>query len=162
MRESLPTDVLVAMSCASDEQMAQIREVLHLPKAPVAGADEDAEAAPLGSGEGSDSGRRIAAKVFELLDALDSAQGLRKAPLLKVFNLYYRQDLAPAEIARRCECDRTLVFARLRTIKERLPWRPQQLRELSAQVEAMEASVRESRARHIHRKAAIEGDEQET
>jgi hypothetical protein len=103
--------------------------------------------------------RSIAAKVFELLTALDPDNRLRKAPPIKVFNLYYRQGLQPAEIARRCKCDRSLIFDRLTAIKQQLPWSPDRLRELSPHIEAMEDAVRESKARSIYRKGAFSGDD---
>src|SRR6266496_2479624 len=73
----------------------------------------------------------MAAKLFQLLTALDPDSRLRKAPPIKVFLLRFRQGLEPAEIARRCHCNRSLVFARLKEIQQKLPWKPQQLRELS-------------------------------
>jgi hypothetical protein len=103
--------------------------------------------------------RSIAAKVFELLTALDPESSLRKAPPIKVFNLYYRQRLEPAEIARICKCHRSLIFDRLAAIQNKLPWTPQQLQDLSPQVEAMQHALSDSRAKHIHRKSAVYGDE---
>jgi hypothetical protein len=101
----------------------------------------------------------LAAKVFELLTALDPDSRLRKAPPIKVFLLRFRQNLSRAEIARTCRCDKSLVGVRLKTIQDKLPWRPQQLRELSAQVEAMQDAVSDSRARRIYRKGAAYGEE---
>jgi len=103
--------------------------------------------------------RSIAAKVFELLTALDPDEQLRKAPPIKVFNLYYRQRLEPAEIARICKCHRSLIFDRLAAIQNKLPWTPQQLQDLSPQVEAMQHALSDSRAKDIHRKSAVYGDE---
>ena len=105
--------------------------------------------------------RSIAAKVFELLTALDSDNRLRKAPLLKVFNLYYRQRLQPAEVARKCACDRSLIFIRLATIREKVPWGLQQLQEVSPHVEAMEEALEDSRAEDIYRKGAVYGEEED-
>jgi predicted DNA-binding protein YlxM (UPF0122 family) len=102
----------------------------------------------------------LAGKVFELLTALDPGGRIRKAPPIKVFNLYYRQGLQPGEIARKCGCDRSVVFDRLKAIKKHLPWTPEQLREVSSQVEAMEDAVRDSRAKDIYLKGAFSGDEQ--
>jgi len=102
--------------------------------------------------------RGIAAKVFELLTALDPDNRLRKAPPIKVFNLYYRQRLEPAEIARICKCHRSLIFDRLVAIQKKLPWTPQQLRELPPQVEAMHQALSDSNAKVIHRKSAVYGD----
>jgi hypothetical protein len=94
-----------------------------------------------------------------LLTALDPDNRLRKAPLIKVFNLYYRQRLQPAEIARICHCNRSLVFQRLATIREKVPWSLQQLQEVSPHVEAMQDALTDSRAEGICRKGAAYGDE---
>ena len=72
--------------------------------------------------EPDQQGRSFAGKVFQLLTALDPDNRLRKAPPIKVFNLYYRQGLQPAEIARKCKCHRSLIFDRLAAIQKRLPW----------------------------------------
>ena len=101
----------------------------------------------------------IAAKVFQLLTALDPENKIRKAPPIKVFLLRFRRNLEPAEIARQCRCHRTLIFARLRQFEEKLPWKPHQLRELSAHVEAMQDTLTDSRARSIYRKGASNGDD---
>lgn len=101
----------------------------------------------------------VAAKVLELLTALDPEQRLRKAPPIKVFLLRFRENLSRSEIARICRCSETLVAVRLRTIQAKLPWRPQQLRELSAHVEAMQEAVSDSKARRIYRTGAVYGDE---
>jgi hypothetical protein len=104
--------------------------------------------------------RSIAAKVFQSLTALDPDNRLRKVPPIKVFLLRFRKNLSRSEIARICHCDKSLVALRLKSIPEKLPWQPQQLRELSAHVEAMQAAVSDPRARSIYRKGAVYGDEE--
>jgi hypothetical protein len=84
---------------------------------------------------------------------------LRKAPPIKVFLLRFRQNRSRSEIARICHCGKSLVALRLSTIQQRLPWKPQQLQELSSHVEAMQDAVSDSRARNIYRSGAIYGDE---
>jgi hypothetical protein len=59
-----------------------------------------------------------------------------------------------------CHCDKSLVALRLKTMQEKLPWQPQQLRALSAHVEAMQDALSDSRARSIYRKGAVYGDEE--
>jgi hypothetical protein len=103
----------------------------------------------------------IAAKVFQLLNALYPDDRERKASPIKVFLLRFRQNLSRSEIAHECKCGTSLVSLRLRAIQQKLPWRPEQLREISAQVEAMQDSFNESRARRIYRKGAAYGDEEE-
>jgi hypothetical protein len=103
----------------------------------------------------------IAAKVFQLLGALNPDSGMRKAPLITVFLLRFRKNLSRSEIAHECKCGTSLVSLRLRAIQQKLPWRPQQLRELSAQVEAMQDALNDSRARRIYRKGAVYGGQDE-
>lgn len=103
----------------------------------------------------------IAAKVFQLLNALDPDNRARRAPPIKVFLLRFRHNLTRPEIARACGCSTALVGLRLRALQRKLPWQPQQLRELSAQVEAMQDALQDSRARRIYRKGAVYGDEEE-
>ncbi len=102
----------------------------------------------------------LAAKIFQLLTALDPDNRLRKAPPIKVFNLYYRQRLGAAEIARKCDCDRSLIYDRLAAIQEKVPWTPKQLREVSPHVEAMQQALADSRAEALFRKGAVYGDEE--
>ena len=103
----------------------------------------------------------IAAKVLQLLSAVNPDKRLRKAPLLTVFLLRFLKNLSRSEIAHECKCGTALVSLRLRAIQQKLPWRPQQLRELSAQVEAMQDALQDSRARRIYRKGAVYGEEEE-
>ena len=104
--------------------------------------------------------RSLAAKVFELLTALDPDSRLRKAPPIKVFLLRYRQNRSLSEIARICGCGKSLVALRLKSLQEKLPWQPQQLRELSAHIEAIQDALSDSRARRIYRKGADYGEEE--
>ena len=124
----------------------------------VAPANEAGQSAPPEPGDSRGS-RGLAAKVFELLSALDPDNRLRRAPPIKVFNLYYRQRLKVADIARICGCDRSLVYDRLASIRQRLPWTPKQLQEVSPHVEAMQETLQDSRAELIYRKGAVYGDQ---
>ena len=103
----------------------------------------------------------LAAKLFQLLTALDPDKRLRKAPPIKVFLLRFRQNLSLSQIALACGCTKSLAELRLQAIQKKLPWQPHQLRELSAQVEAMEDALTDSRAKSIYRKGALYGDEEE-
>jgi hypothetical protein len=103
----------------------------------------------------------LAAKVFELLSALDPGKRIRKAPPITVFLLRYLQNYSLADIARGCGCAKSLVKLRLKALGEALPWKPQQLRELSAHVGAMQDALTDSRARSIYRRGAVHGDEED-
>jgi hypothetical protein len=52
-----------------------------------------------------------------------------------------------------------LIFDRLAAIQNKLPWTPEQLQDLSPQVEAIQRALSDSRAKDIHRKSAVYGDD---
>lgn len=153
MRETFPTRLLLLLLQAPPEKLAAIERFLG--GQPLPGPQPSPPPAP----EPDPANLSLAAKVFQLLTALDPDNRLRKAPPIKVFLLRYRQNLSRSEIARICRCNKSLVALRLKTLQDKLPWQPQQLRELSAHVEAMQAAVSDPRARSIYRKGAVYGDE---
>jgi len=63
----------------------------------------------------------LAARVFQLLSALDPDNRLRKAPPIKVYLIRFRQNLSLSQIARMCDCGKSLVALRLQAIREKLP-----------------------------------------
>jgi hypothetical protein len=156
MREALLGRLLPLLVQAPTEELARLLADLRRRLGARGLQEAPAEPAEPGPAE-----RGLAAKVFELLTALDPDQRLRKAPPIKVFLLHFRQNLSRSQIARLCDCHKSLVALRLKAIKEKLSWEPRQLRELSAQVEAMDEALRDSRARRIYRKGAVHGDEEE-
>jgi hypothetical protein len=164
MSATVSTDFLLRVAQATPEQQAAIERFLGgqaLPERqqrPLL-ANEAGQTRPPELSEPDEPILSLAAKVFELLTALDPDNRLRKAPPIKVFLLRFRQNLSGFEIARVCRCDKSLVALRLKTIRSKLPWQPRQLREMSAHVEAMQDAVTDSRARRIYRKGALSGDE---
>jgi hypothetical protein len=50
-------------------------------------------------------------------------------------------------------------MTRLAAIQEKVPWTPEQLREVSPHVEAMQEALTDSRAEGIFRKGAVYGEE---
>ena len=145
--------------CEVQDGPSRTRQECGPPSAVVSSVPKEAgQGAPFLSPEPDPRTRSLAARVFELLNALDPDNRLRRAPPIKVFLLRYRQNLSYGQIARSCGCARSLVALRLKAIQQKLPWRPQQLRELSAQVEAMQEALSDSRARRIYRKGAVHGD----
>jgi hypothetical protein len=162
MNASLPSALLLRLIHAPPEKLAAVERVLDGEAFPDCQqrpplANETTQAPPHQSIGPDQETLSIAAKVFELLTALDPDSRFRKAQPIKVFLLHFRQNFSRSQIARVCGCSRTLVAERLRRIREKLPWQPHQLRELSGHVEAMEDAVSDSRARRIYRKGAVCG-----
>ena len=78
-----------------------------------------------------------------------------------MFNLYYRQGLGAAEIARKCNCDRSLIYDRLAAIQEKIPWTPSGFAKCHRTSKPCRKPLRDSRARRIYRKGAAYGDEED-
>jgi hypothetical protein len=166
MRETFPVRLLQLVLQATPEERVAIERFLG--GQPLPGRQQklllgnEAGQAVLPKSSGPDEPTlSLAAKVFELLTALDPGKRLRKAPPITVFLLRYRRNLSRSEIARVCGCDKSLVAVRLRAIQEKLPWQPRQLRELSAQVSAMQEALSDPRARRIYRRGAVYGSQEE-
>ena len=53
-----------------------------------------------------------------------------------------------------------MIYDRLAAIQEKVPWTPEQLREVSPHVEAMQEALTDSRAEGIFRKGAVYDDEE--
>ena len=87
----------------------------------VAPANEASQAPPPKPPEPDQESLSLAARVFQLLSALDPDNRLRKAPPIKVFLLRFRQNLSLSQIARICDCGKSLVALRLQAIREKLP-----------------------------------------
>ncbi len=102
-----------------------------------------------------------ARRLFALLKELDAANTVRKAPVSQVFRLYCLEGLSRAEVAKRCGCVESLVTLRLHEIERKLGRKPAELRELSPEFECIEESLSDPRARHIHRRSAMEERDEE-
>jgi hypothetical protein len=90
-----------------------------------------------------------AARVFALLDALESETNYRKAPVTRVFQLYCLKAMTRNQVARACRCAPSLVTLRLQCIEVRLGRKPAELRVLSSHIEQIADSLRDDRARRI-------------
>jgi hypothetical protein len=103
----------------------------------------------------------IALQLIALVKSLAAKYDFRKAPLYIVFMLYCAEGWTVKQIARECKCSRSLVFDRLKLLHRKLGRHPAELRQYSAHFEKIERSLSDPRARRIHRKRAINGDDQE-
>jgi hypothetical protein len=65
------------------------------------------------------------------------------------------------QVARKCGCARSLVFLRLEALRCKLGVHPRTLRQYSGHFESIEESLSDPRARRVHRKSAIYGEEEE-
>jgi hypothetical protein len=115
---------------------------------------DGSETAPMSDNE--------ALRLFALLKALESETNCRKAPVTRVFRLYCLEGMTRNAIARQCRCAPSLVSLRFKAIRKKLGRKLSELRQvsmLSSHFEQMEASLRDDRARRIHRTSAMDDGE---
>jgi len=96
-----------------------------------------------------------------LVKAADSQQGARKVTLYMVMRLFCFDLLSARQIARRCGCARSLAYARLGELRHVLKRDPAELRSYCTQFESVAESFSDPRAKYIHRKSALHGDQED-
>ena len=99
-----------------------------------------------------------ARQLFALAKTLDTGNPKHKAQPSAVLRLYCVDGLEPNQIARELSCARSLVYARLSLLAQKLGRPPAELRQYSSHFQSIEASLSDSRAKRIQRKSAIDGD----
>jgi hypothetical protein len=110
--------------------------------------------APSIQAQDEDTARRI----FAVVRQLDTGLRLKPPSLLTVFRMYCEDQLPAAKIARRCNCAKSTILARLDLIEQRTGCKPEQLRRISSHFQNAEASLSDPRARRIHRQSSIYGE----
>ena len=98
----------------------------------------------------------VARQAFSLVRALSSQHTSRKAPVYTVFCLYCIEGLTIKQVAKRCGCARSLIFSRLKLLRQKLGRDPAELRSYSAQFNDIEDSLSDPRARRINRRDSID------
>jgi hypothetical protein len=112
--------------------------------------------APFNPKPGQLPGESTALETLALARALNAAHPFRKAPLLTVF-LLRAEGRAVERIATDCGCVRSLVFARLRFLRQKLGRDPMDFLQYSSHFERIEDSLSEPKARKTYRKRAAGG-----
>lgn len=97
-----------------------------------------------------------ALRAFAVIKSLDTNVKLREAPVLTVFRLYCIESFSVEQIGKKLRCSKATVINRLRTIRQKTGVEPKRLRSYSSQFSEMESSLSDSRARRIHRRAAMD------
>ncbi|HTY88822.1 MAG TPA: hypothetical protein VMB80_15260 [Candidatus Acidoferrum sp.] len=143
MRAAIPTDLLLRLVNATPEQYAAVERIL--------GAAVGESPAP--------ATEDVARQVFALVKELEEDGRWRKASILRVFQLYCVECLPVIKVARWCGCSKSLVFVRLKQLRQKLGRDPAELRQLSSQFEQIEDSIRDPRAEGIYRKGLVEEDD---
>jgi hypothetical protein len=103
-----------------------------------------------------------ARSAFELVRRLDVSERLKPPTLLTVFRLYCIEQLSAARIARLSGCAKSTVLERLKLLRRKTGADPARLRPLSPHLARVEDALSDSRAKHLHRRTAAYGDEEDS
>ena len=96
---------------------------------------------------GDSAGEVAARQAIALVKLLDCQPAGTKAPLFTIFRLYCLEGLTAGQVARRCGCGRSLVFCRLKLLRQKLGCNPAVLRQYALEFEGTPDSLTEARVR---------------
>lgn len=97
-----------------------------------------------------------AARLFAIVQKLDTDKPLKPPSLLTVFRLYCIQELSCDQIAPKFDVTKTTVVRRLALLQSRIGCHPRDLRRLSPHLAKLDDSVKDSRAAHIHSSSLLD------
>jgi DNA-directed RNA polymerase specialized sigma24 family protein len=103
-----------------------------------------------------------ARSAFELVRRLEMSDRLKPPTLVTVFRLYCIDQFSAARIARVSGCAKSTVLERLKLLRQKTGVDPARLRALSSHLARADDSLSDSRAKHIHRRSAAYGEEDES
>lgn len=98
------------------------------------------------------------AGILAVAHELDGGPRLQAPTHTTVLNLYCKEGLSVAEIEKKCACSRGTVISRKKELEQRLGRPLSELRMFSDHFENVALLLSDDRARHINRKAAINGE----
>lgn len=161
VRAAIPTELLLRLMNATEEQYAAVERIL--------GCGGDGTNRTDGTNEDETEreahvSEDVARSAFALLQKLELDAPLKAPSVLTVFRLYCVDGLSADRVARKCRCAKGTVMSRLRFIEERTGVKPEQFRAVSGHLQQIDDDLRESGAREIYRQglsgsAACEWDE---
>lgn len=97
----------------------------------------------------------VARQAFALVQRLDSERVRKPPTMLTVFKLYCVKELTAEQVANRCGCSKSTIINRLKLLRAE-GLEPEQLRRYSAHLDQIEESIRDERAKRIHRRDLID------
>jgi hypothetical protein len=97
-----------------------------------------------------------ARQLFAMAKAMNPEGKVILAPPFEVLRLYCVENLSRNEIAKRCRCAPSLVSLRFRELEQKFQRSMKSLRTLSDSFGRIDDSLSDPRAKHIHRKSAID------
>jgi hypothetical protein len=103
-------------------------------------------------------GESTAFETLALARALNAQHPYRKAPLITVF-LLRAEGRTVEQIATACDCVRSVVFTRLKFLRQKLGRDPLDFLQYSPQFERIEESLSDPKARKTYRKGATHGSD---
>jgi len=98
-----------------------------------------------------------ARQLFTLIEKLESDRRLKNPSVMDVFRLYCIKGKTMDQIVVACKTSKGTVNNRLEVIRQATGQEPDALRAFSPYLQAIEESVNDARAEHIHRKTQVHG-----
>lgn len=156
VRAALPTDLLLRLMNATDEQYAAVERIL--------GCEGNAEGRMMND-EGSEAvapvSEDLARSAFALLQKLELDAPLKAPSVLTVFRLYCVDGFSADRVARKCRCGKATVIRRLQFIEARTGMKPEQFRAVSGHLQQVDDDLNASGAREIYRQGLAQGNEED-
>lgn len=148
VRAALPTELLLRLMNATEEQYAAVERVLGLTGETLKTEMLKPEIEPVSED--------VARSAFALLQKLELDAPLKAPSVLTVFRLYCVDGFSAERVARKCRCSKGTVMSRLRFIQARTGMKPEQFRAMSGHLQQVDDELRESGAREIYRQGLAE------
>ena len=152
MRAALPTELLLRLMNATEEQYAAIERIL--------GVKAEQLKAEMLKPEIEPVSEDVARSAFALLQKLELDAPLKAPSVLTVFRLYCVDGFSADRVARKCRCSKGTVMSRLRFIETVTKTKPEQFRAMSGHLQQVDDDLHASGAREIYRQGlAHEGED---
>ncbi len=159
MRAALPTELLLRLMNATEEQYAAVAKILGV------SAECGVRNGELNEAVHEDArptvSEDVARSAFALLQKLELDAPLKAPSVLTVFRLYCVDGFSAEQVARKCRCGKATVIRRLQFIEARTGMRPEQFRAMSGHLQQVDDDLNASGAREIYRQGLAQGNEED-
>ena len=158
MRAALPTELLLRLMNATEEQYAAVAKILGV------SAECGVRNGELNEAVHEDArptvSEDVARSAFALLQKLELDAPLKAPSVLTVFRLYCVDGFSADQVARKCRCAKGTVMSRLRFIETVTKTKPEQFRAMSGHLQQVDDDLNASGARDIYRQGLVhEGED---
>jgi len=165
MRAAIPTELLLRLMNATEEQYAAIAKILGVSaecgvRSGESSTPHPQSLSPVEAEREESVSEDVARSAFALLQKLELDAPLKAPSVLTVFRLYCVDGFSADQVARKCRCAKGTVMSRLRFIETVTKTKPEQFRAMSGHLQQVDDDLHASGAREIYRQGlAHEGED---